>query len=96
MANRLDSGPTNYVSPLEGSKIVVANLQNTVSQEDITELFGDIGPLKRTKIVEEGTFEVVFVNRTDAQKAVDVYNNRQLDGKPMRCKVIATGSRSAR
>ncbi len=30
----------------------VSNLQDTVTQEDITELFGDVGPLKRAKLVD--------------------------------------------
>ena len=35
-----------------------------------------------------GSAEVVFVNRNDAKKAVEIYHNRQLDGKPMRCQII--------
>ncbi len=31
----------------------VSNLQGSVTQEDITELFGDIGPLKRSKLIEQ-------------------------------------------
>ena len=71
-----------------GAKIEVANLQDSVSQEDIMELFGDIGPLKRAKLVAQGTAEVVFVNKSDAAKAVEIYHNRQLDGKAMRCKLV--------
>lgn len=88
MADRVDAG----VSPLSGSKIVVSNLQGTVSQEDIMELFGDIGPLKRAKIIEPGTAEVVFVNKSDALKAVEIYHNRQLDGKAMKCQMVSSGS----
>jgi RNA recognition motif. (a.k.a. RRM, RBD, or RNP domain) len=29
---------------------VITNLQTTVTQEDIMELFGDVGPLKRAKV----------------------------------------------
>ena len=32
-----------------GTKVIVTNLQPSVSQEDIAELFGDVGPLKRAK-----------------------------------------------
>ena len=32
-----------------GTKVIVTNLQLSVSQEDIAELFGDVGPLKRAK-----------------------------------------------
>eukprot|EP00096_Caligus_rogercresseyi_P013831 TRINITY_DN642_c0_g1_i2.p1 TRINITY_DN642_c0_g1~~TRINITY_DN642_c0_g1_i2.p1 ORF type:complete len:368 (+),score=96.49 TRINITY_DN642_c0_g1_i2:103-1206(+) len=78
----------SYVSPLQGAKVVVGNLHNTVTQEDIVELFGDVGPLKRVKVVNPGTAEVVFVNRDDALKAVETYHNRQLDGKAMKCQLI--------
>eukprot|EP00095_Tigriopus_kingsejongensis_P006488 maker-scaffold676_size113663-snap-gene-0.27 protein:Tk06488 transcript:maker-scaffold676_size113663-snap-gene-0.27-mRNA-1 annotation:"polymerase delta-interacting protein 3" len=86
MGDRLDTG----VSPLQGAKIVVSNLQASVSPEDILELFGDIGPLKRSKIIESGTAEVVFVNRSDAIKAVEIYHNRQLDGKAMKCHLVGS------
>ena len=38
------------VSPLQGTKVVIQNLQTSVSQEDIEELFGDIGPLKKAQV----------------------------------------------
>ena len=38
------------VSPLQGTKVVIQNLQTTVTQEDIEELFGDIGALKKAKV----------------------------------------------
>jgi len=88
---RFDSGApalSSHVSPLQGAKIVVANLQTSVTQEDIIELFGDVGALKRAKIVGHGQGEVVFVKRSDAVRAVEIYHNRQLDGKPMKCSVV--------
>ena len=85
---RFDSAPTSHVSPLQGAKIVVGNLQSSVTQEDILELFGDVGALKRAKIVSPGQGEVVFVKRSDAVRAVEIYHNRQLDGKPMKCSVV--------
>ena len=62
MADRLDEGFSS-ISPLQGSKIVVSNLQETVTLEDINELFGDVGPLKRSKMISDGAAEVVFVKR---------------------------------
>jgi len=76
------------VSPLQGTKVVIQNLQTTVTQEDIEELFGDIGALKKAKMITPGHAEVVFVNRSDAKKAVEIYHNRQLDGKPMKCQIV--------
>ena len=89
MADRF--GESAHVSPLEGAKVIVSNLQNSVTRDDIVELFGDIGALKRAKVANPGTAEVVFVNRADAQKAVEVYHNRQLDGKAMKCQIVGSG-----
>lgn len=76
------------VSPLQGTKCVIQNLQTSVTMEDIEELFGDIGALKKAKLINPGHAEVVFVNRNDAKKAVEIYHNRQLDGKPMKCQIV--------
>jgi len=91
MADRYES----HVSPLEGAKIVVTNLQSSVTKDDIVELFGDVGALKRAKVSTPGTAEVVFVNRSDAQKAVEIYHNRQLDGKAMKCQIVGAGGMEA-
>merc|ERR1712106_801171 len=81
MASRLEGpGGSVGVSPLQGTKIVIQNLQTSVTQEDILELFGDIGALRRAKLVNPGHAEVTFVNKGDAVKAVEIYHNRQLDG----------------
>jgi len=81
-------GAMNGMSPLQGSKVVINNLQTSVTEEDILELFGDIGALKKAKLVTPGHAEVTFVQRREAQRAVEVYHNRQLDGKPMKCTLV--------
>jgi len=86
------AGAPQGVSPLQGTKVVIQNLQTSVTQEDIVELFGDIGALKKAKMVSPGHAEVVFVNRVDAKKAVEIYHNRQLDGKPMRCQIVGVNN----
>ena len=70
--------------------MVIQNLQTSVTQEDIEELFGDIGDLKKAKMITPG--QVVFVNRSDAKKAVEIYYNRQLDGKPMKCQIVGVNN----
>lgn len=45
------------------------------------ELFGDIGPLKKVLFEEQGVAEVVFVKLADAQRAIENYHNRELDGE---------------
>ncbi|VEN48142.1 unnamed protein product [Callosobruchus maculatus] len=72
----------------EGHRIVVSNLQPTVTQDDIKELFEDIGQLISAKLVRPGVAEVIYKNLKDAQKAVDTYHNRQLDGQPMKCLLV--------
>lgn len=93
MASRLEGpGGAVGVSPLQGTKIVIQNLQTSVTQEDILELFGDIGALRRAKLVNPGHAEVTFVNHGDAVKAVEIYHNRQLDGKPMKCQLVGANN----
>jgi RNA recognition motif-containing protein len=83
-----------FLSNFLGTKVVVSNLQPTVTQEDIMELFGDVGPLKRAKVAVPGTAEVVYVNMNDALKAVEVYHNRQLDGRSMKCQIVGVSMTS--
>jgi len=78
---------TKVVVPA-GHRIVVSNLQQTVTQDDIRELFEDIGQLLVARLVRPGTAEVIYKNLKDAQKAVDTYHNRQLDGQPMKCLLV--------
>lgn len=52
------------------------------------ELFEDIGELLVSRLVRPGTAEVIYKNLKDAQKAVDTYHNRQLDGQPMKCLLV--------
>jgi len=73
-----------------GFKIYVTNLHHKVTQEDIVELFGDVGPLMKAALQRPGMAEVIYVHREDALRAVDVYNNRQLDGLPMHCNIGST------
>jgi len=74
---------TEYVSPLEGHRVVVSNLESSVSQEDIIELFGAVGALKKARVVKPGFGEVVFVDLDAAERAVKKYHLRELDGRPM-------------
>lgn len=66
----------------------VSNLHSIVTQEDVVELFSACGALKRTKMIKPSIAEVVFVKREDAEMAVKKYNNRELDGQPMQCKMV--------
>ncbi|XP_050681062.1 polymerase delta-interacting protein 3-like isoform X2 [Leptidea sinapis] len=69
-------------------RIIVSNLGNTVSGADIKELFGDVGGMVESRLVRPGTAEVLYKSVEDAQRAVDLYHNRQLDGQPMNCLLV--------
>ncbi|XP_063796462.1 polymerase delta-interacting protein 3 isoform X2 [Pseudophryne corroboree] len=85
--------PTESVfSPLEGTKMTVNNLHLRVTEEDIVELFCVCGALKRARLLSPGVAEVVFVRKEDAVGAYKKYNNRYLDGQPMKCNLHLNGS----
>uniref|UniRef100_A0A5B6YX93 Putative THO complex subunit 4D n=1 Tax=Davidia involucrata TaxID=16924 RepID=A0A5B6YX93_DAVIN len=81
-----------------GTKLYVSNLDFGVTNEDIRELFSEIGELKRFAVHYDkngrpsGSAEVVFARRSDGFQALKRYNNVQLDGRPMKIEIIGTNS----
>lgn len=79
-----------------GTKVAISNLDYGVSNDDIKELFSEVGDLKRHAVHydrsgrSKGTGEVVFARRADAETAVKRYNNVQLDGKPLKLEIVGT------
>ncbi|CAG7708769.1 unnamed protein product [Allacma fusca] len=65
-------------------RLLVSNLQPTVTTEDIVELFSDINTPISAQITSSGHAEVVYSKKSDCLKAVEAYHNRLLDGSPMR------------
>ncbi|CAH0406456.1 unnamed protein product [Chilo suppressalis] len=78
--------------PVLEYRIIVSNLRNTVTAGDIEELFGDVGGMVESRLVRPGTAEVIYKTQDDAQRAVDLYHNRQLDGQPMNCLLVTPRS----
>lgn len=81
-----------------GARLNVSNLDIGVTNEDIRELFSEIGELKRYAIHYDkngrpsGSAEVLFARRSDAFQALKRYNNVQLDGKPMKIEIEGSNS----
>ncbi|CAN4114784.1 unnamed protein product [Withania somnifera] len=79
-----------------GTKLYVSNLDTGVTNEDIRELFAEIGELVRFAIHYDkngrpsGAAEVIFARRSDAFQALKRYNNVQLDGKPMKIEIVGS------
>ena len=79
------------------ARLVVSNLDPRVTNQDIKELFSELGPLSKHSLNfdargnSKGTAEVVFRRAQDAQAAVRKYNGVKLDGKPMRIEAVGSG-----
>lgn len=70
-------------SSKEGYKLLVSNLHPKVSEDDVLELFSDIGPIKRARFIDKGLAEVVYVRIEHAKEAIDKYDLKELDGRQM-------------
>ncbi|KAJ3002938.1 hypothetical protein HKX48_002020, partial [Thoreauomyces humboldtii] len=87
------------------SKIVVSNLATGVTENDVLELFSQIGPVRSAQLNydasgrSKGVATVLFRDPTNASKAIREYHNRSLDNKPMRIELVvradAAGSAAA-
>ncbi|KER24689.1 hypothetical protein T265_07692 [Opisthorchis viverrini] len=76
------------VSPIQGFRVEIRNLQPSVTLDDVFELFSSIGTLRLCNLIRPGHAEVVFNEASDAREAVRRYNNRELDGRPMNVALI--------
>ncbi|KAJ8768822.1 hypothetical protein K2173_023726 [Erythroxylum novogranatense] len=77
-----------------GTKLYISNLDYGVSNEDIRELFSEVGEVKQYAVHynktgrPSGSAEVVYMRRSDAIAALKKYNNVLLDGKPMKIEIL--------
>jgi len=79
-----------------GTKLSITNLEYSVSEENLKEIFEKIGAVKKVSILydrsgrSEGTAEVIFVRRVDAQNALKNYNGVEIDGKVIRLAMVGS------
>ncbi|KII66532.1 Aly/REF export factor 2 [Thelohanellus kitauei] len=88
----------NSFKPDAAKKILVSNLSFDVNDDDIYELFCEIGGIKKSMVNYDrsgrshGTAEIIFYRREDAAAAIRRYNSVPLDGRPMKIEYVSTGS----
>ena len=72
------------------SKLYVGNLSSFISEGDLERLFAQAGEVKdvamimdRTTRQSKGFGFVEMANDADAQKAIEMFNHYELDGRPI-------------
>lgn len=65
------------------STILITNLQASVTEEDVLELFGEIGQIAEIQTLSHGCVQVTYANEDFAKQAISKYHNRLLDGQLM-------------
>lgn len=72
------------------SKLYVGNLSFSTTENDLRELFGKAGEVKEVTLITDkytrqpkGFGFVEMMNQTDAEKAIRMFNDQELDGRPM-------------
>lgn len=88
-------------------KLYVGNLSYNVTENDLRELFAQAGTVKEVMLItDRGTGQskgfgfVEMDNQTDAEKAIRMFSNQELEGRPLTVNVArpreerrSTGSR---
>ncbi|CAI2379900.1 unnamed protein product [Moneuplotes crassus] len=79
----------------QSTKLKVLNLNRSITNEDLNELFNHIGPLTECRREYDefgrplGSASVAFEHAKDAKKAFDEYNGGELDGNVMVIQFVA-------
>jgi len=69
--------------------VLVSNLNQMITDSEIKELFGEIGPIVKSSKINSSVALIVYHNEVDARKACNAYHNRLLDGMPMQCNTLS-------
>lgn len=76
------------------NKVLVTNLDSSINEEDIEEIFEGAGGIKSVNLKKDaqgrslGTAEVVFAKRAVALKTVEDYDGAAVDGRPMYLRLL--------
>ncbi|CEI98581.1 hypothetical protein RMCBS344292_12687 [Rhizopus microsporus] len=90
--SRLGSRTSN-VSRGGGVEITIDNLHYNVTENDVLELFSTVGQVEKARLFYDrsgrstGQAKVRYASNSDAQKAIEKFNNVELDGQPMKIEV---------
>ena len=71
-------------SPLRGVKVKISNLGRSVTQENLNDLCGEVGTVKRVRMRKNGSAEILFSKIEEAHRAIEAYNNIQFHGREMK------------
>lgn len=70
------------------SYLLVSNLTPAICEEDLIELFSDIGPVNHIAMLRnQGSAKIYFLKERDPDRAAKFFHNRQLDGCLMNCQI---------
>ncbi|CAF1528205.1 unnamed protein product [Didymodactylos carnosus] len=70
-------------NPNNETIVLVSNLQPTVTEVDVMELFSQAGDISQISVLNRGCIQVFYKNREHAEQACAKYHNRLLDGQFM-------------
>ncbi|KAK4515430.1 major facilitator superfamily transporter protein [Mucor velutinosus] len=76
-----------------GVEICVENLHYNVTEQDVKELFNTVADVTKAKLMFDpsgrstGLAYISYQSLSDAEKAIQKYNNIELDGQPMQIKI---------
>ena len=72
------------------SKLYVGNLSYNVAEDELRQLFSQAGDIKQVTMITDrdtgrpkGFGFVEFTNQADAEKAIQMFNDHELDGRRM-------------
>ncbi|KAL9543978.1 hypothetical protein MBANPS3_007860 [Mucor bainieri] len=79
--------------PERGVELCVENLHYNVTEQDVKELFNTVADVTKARLIFDpsgrstGLAYISYQSLADAEKAIQKYNNIELDGQPMQIKI---------